>query len=227
MMNISEIRLNNLRLLLNRDMPGRGQLKKLADLMDWKQQYASSIAGKNPSKNIGGTTARLIETKFGMPRDWLDGSHHEEWSNDGLVSEPIPTYLTGKQTLPLLDSVESVKVWLTGEPVPTKTDIQFPIMPVMELSSQAYVLEEKTDAMPPIKPGDFYYVDPKKEPKSGDWCVFPINGNLIVGELQTGIRGCRLKFHDDQEPPEKVDLKDCLGVVTMKMMGEFLRSHQQ
>lgn len=229
-MNINEIRLLNLRVVLHNEIPGRGQIKKLSARMGWKHQYGSALIGKTPSKNIGGQTARLIENEFRLPRDWLDVTHFDEWIEAGLMEEHSrvseKNFTPGKQELPLLETAEEIDNWVNRAMNQTVNPVFFPVLPLMQLSNGAYALKETTDMMPPFKPGDVYYVDPDSKPKSGDWCVFNINGTPVVGELEKSFRATRLKFHNDQDDPVEVSLSGCMGVVKIKMMGDFFHSYQ-
>ena len=70
------------------------------------------------------------------------------------------------------------------------------------------------------------YVDPDREPKNGEKAVFPIEGMLAVGVFERGLRTSRLLFDNPAEQPENVKASDCLGVVVMSMMSDFLKSLQ-
>lgn len=229
-MNINQIRLTNLRVILNNELPGRGQLKKLGQRMGWTQQYTSALAGKNPTKNIGDKTARLIEIEFRTPRDWLDATNHNEWIAEGLVTEHSrinqKKFTPGKQELPLLRTSAEIDDWINRALNQNTDVVYFPVFQIMNLSKNAYVLKETTDMMPPMKPGDIYYVDPDKKPESGNWCVFSVNDTPVVGELEKSFRGCRLKFHNEQDEPVEVSLSSCKGVVQIKMQGDFFNSYQ-
>lgn len=229
-MNINQIRLTNLRVILSNELPGRGQLKKLAERMGWTQQYASALAGKKPTKNIGDKTARLIEIEFRTPRDWLDATNHDEWLDEGLVTEHsrvnLKKFTPGKQELPLLSTSDEIDNWISRTLNQTTDIVYFPVFQVMDLSQNAYVLRETTNMMPPMNPGDIYYVDPDQKPKSGDWCVFSINNTPVVGELEKSFRGSRLKFHNEQDAPVDVSLSSCRGVIKIKMQGNFFSSYQ-
>jgi SOS-response transcriptional repressor LexA len=198
--------------------------------MGWTQQYTSALAGKNPSKNIGDKTARLIEIEFRAPRDWLDSTNHREWIDEGLVTEhssiSLDKFRPGKQELPLLSTIEDITKWINRSLNQTADIIYFPVLPMMQLSNNAYAIKETTDMMPPMKPGDIYYVDPEAKPNSGDWCVFSINNTPVIGELEKSFRGSRLKFHNEQDAPVDIALADCRGVIKTKMLGEFFSSFQ-
>lgn len=226
-MDIYEIRRQNLQYLADKNYPGHGQQAALAERMGWKRPRASQLLNPNNVKNMGGTAARLVEKEFSLPRGWMDEPHTALWSGEEShgIAEGTPTYVSGSQSIPLLNETDVVP-WVEGKLFGTHIEIQFPILPMMELSSQAYVLEETTNSMPPMEPGDFYYVDPKQEPKPGDWCAFMVNGEIMVGIYEKGRSGSFLKFNNPNDPD--VSLKDAtsLGKVLTRMNGDFLRSQQ-
>ena len=224
-MDIYEKRRSNLLKLLNHHFDGYGRIGALAKRMNWNPSRASAVTREKNPKNIGNQAARLVEQEFGMPRNWLD----ENTSEDIEVAEdskqqPVRTRQSGSQTIPLLKTEAEIIEWRENKSIANKETIQFPIFPIMDLSASAYVIEQSTNAMPPMKPGDFYYVDPDREPKTGEKAVFPIEGMLVVGIFEKGLRTSRLLFDNEQEQPENVNASECLGVVMMSMMSDFLKS---
>lgn len=224
-MDIYEKRRANLLRLLDRHFDGYGRIGALAERMNWKPSRASAVTREKNPKNIGTQAARLIEKEFGMPRNWLDENTSDEINGDGTsVASGTKTKQSGSQTIPLLKSAAEIVEWRENKSIANKETIQFPIFPIMDLSASAYVIEQSTNAMPPMKPGDFFYVDPDREPKTGEKAVFLIEGMLVVGVFEKGLRTSRLLFDNEQDPPENVIASECLGVVMMSMMSDFLKS---
>ena len=224
-MDIYEIRRRNLQYLADTRFPGHGQKVKLAATMGWKQPRASALLRDNNPKNMGGTAARLIEQQFNLPRGWLDEAHINLWAgeSDNEIAEPAQVYVTQVQALPLLGGTEIVD-WCSGKTIKPKSDIAFPILPMMELSSRAYVIEETTNSMPPQKPGDFYYVDPEQPPEPGKWAVYLLNHKAITGIYEMGNNGPRLTFTNPREPEIAIASMTYAGRVLTRMDGSFVKN---
>lgn len=226
-MDIYEKRRTNLLKLLDHNFDGYGRISALAKRMKWNPARASAVTREKNPKNLGNQAARLIEQEFDMPRNWLDENTGDDIELAGANAHLAKkTKQSGSQTIPLLKTSEEIIEWRDNKSIESKETIQFPVFPIMALSASAYVIEESTNAMPPMKPGDFYYIDPDREPKTGEKAVFPIDGMLVVGVFERGLRTSRLLFDNDQEQPESVKASECLGVVVMSMMGDFLKSLQ-
>lgn len=226
-MDIYEKRRTNLLLLLDQHFAGYGRISALAKRMGWNPARASAVTREKNPKNLGTQAARLIEQEFDMPRNWLDENTDTDVELLGAsVHKSKPTKQSGSQTIPLLKSAADIVNWRETKSIEDQETVQFPIFPIMDLSASAFVIEESTNAMAPMKPGDFYYVDPDREPKTGEKAVFPIEGMLVVGVFERGLRTSRLLFDNPAEQPESVKASDCLGVVVMSMMGDFLKSLQ-
>lgn len=224
-MDIYEKRRTNLLKLLDHNFDGYGRISALAKRMEWKPSRASAVTREKNPKNIGTQAARLIENEFDMPRNWLDENTSDDVELGGASKHKAKkTEQSGSQTIPLLKSQAEIINWKENKSIENAETVQFPIFPIMDLSASAYVIEQSTNAMPPMKPGDFYYIDPDREPKTGEKAVFPIEGMLVVGVFERGLRTSRLLFDNDQEQPESVKASDCLGVVVMSMMSDFLKS---
>src|SRR5258706_13765583 len=67
----SSIRLENFRELIKKV----GGPAEAARKLDMDDSQLSQIAGKHPSRNIGTSLARRIETAFRRPEGWLDMPH--------------------------------------------------------------------------------------------------------------------------------------------------------
>lgn len=230
-MNIYEIRRRNFQYLADEKFPGHGQQTKIAEFMGWSSPVrASQLLNPKGLKNIGDTIARLIEGKFSLPRDWLDHSHQHLWDGTaGTLNDYMtPAYVTHTsqlqvQTLPLLADAEAAR-WMAGERITPVSQMRFPIMPMMQVSDQAFVLEETTSSMPPQKPGDFYYIDPNTAANSGDWAAVALRGRVIVGIYERGRLTDRISFTDGKEAPlELPDGAQVCKVIT-RMDGAFARS---
>lgn len=72
-MDICDIRRTNARLL----MDGFKNLSAFSDKIDRTPAYVSRIVGANPTKNIGHSMARHIESAFSKTRGWLDNPHND------------------------------------------------------------------------------------------------------------------------------------------------------
>lgn len=226
-MDIYEKRRTNLLLLLDQHFAGYGRISALAKRMGWNPARASAVTREKNPKNLGTQAARLIEQEFDMPRNWLDENTDTDVEMLGAsMHRARPTAQSGSQTIPLLKSEAEIINWRETKSIENQETVRFPIFPIMDLSASAFVIEESTNAMAPMKPGDFYYVDPNREPKNGEKAVFPIEGMLVVGVFERGLRTSRLLFDNPAEQPESVKASDCLGVVVMSMMGDFLKSLQ-
>ena len=149
-MNIYEIRRKNLQSLADQRFPGHGQQTKLAEFMGWKSPVrASQLLNENGLKNIGDTIARLVERKFSLPKDWLDHAHQDMWIGRLSIRESLaPDYITTTERtpvmgIPLLKDAEAVR-WLAGERFQPLSEIKFPILPMMQVSEHAFVMEETT-----------------------------------------------------------------------------------
>jgi hypothetical protein len=228
-MDIYETRRLNLQHLADERFPGYGQRAKLGDLMDWKHQRASALLREKNPKNIGGTAARLVEQKFKLPRGWLDEQHPNLW--DGTINsvrEALKASYTTSvdqikpQSLPLLKDDEAVR-WISGERFTPTSRMQFPIMPMMTISNDAFVLEETTSSMPPQKPGDFYYIDPLTTPESGEWAAFIIGSKVVVGIYEKGRVSDRLEFTNGKEAAIEITEDQHAGKVLTRMNGDFAR----
>ena len=68
----SEIRRMNARLLLEKY--GSEEFCRRAEM---SKQQLSQYLGRHPTRNFGDSKARLIETIFKRPRNWLDNVHPE------------------------------------------------------------------------------------------------------------------------------------------------------
>lgn len=226
-MDIYEKRRKNLLRLLDHHFDGYGRISALARRMSWNPARASAVTRDKNPKNLGTSAARLVEQEFDMPRNWLDENTEDDIELAGAhLHLAKKTKQSGSQTIPLLKSEDQIIEWRENKSIADQETVQFPIFPIMDLSASAFVIEESTNAMPPMKPGDYYYVDPDRTPKTGEKAVFPIDGMLVVGVFEKGLRTSRLLFDNEQEQPESVKASDCLGVVVMSMMGDFLKSLQ-
>jgi hypothetical protein len=229
-MNIHQIRRKNLQHLADEKFPGHGQQSRLAEFMGWSSPIrASQLLNEKGVKNIGETIARLIEQKFYLPRDWLDHSHPSLWdgSIDTVKESLSASYNTSidqikTQALPLLKDDEAVR-WISGERFTPTSKMQFPVMPMMTVSDDAFVLEETTSSMPPQKPGDFYYIDPLIPPESGDWAAFIIGNKVVVGIYEKGRVSDRLEFTNGKESAIEVTSAQHAGKVITRMDGDFAR----
>lgn len=229
-MNIHQIRRKNLQHLADSKFPGHGQQRKLAEFMGWSSPIrASQLLNEKGIKNIGETIARLVEQKFSLPRDWLDHTHPDLWNG---VAESVSAYnITTEfmnsagihiKALPLLQDDEAAQ-WISGKRFTPTSKLQFPTMPMMTVSENAFVLEETTSSMPPQQPGDFYYIDPLIAPESGDWAAFIIDGRVVVGKYEKGRMRDRLEFTDGKEAAIEVTEYQHAGKVLTRVNGDFAR----
>lgn len=216
--------------LADSKFPGYGQQRKLAEFMGWTSPIrASQLLNEKGIKNIGETIARLIEQKFSLPRDWLDHTHPNLWNG---VAESVSTYNASShamntrsiqtQELPLLKDDEAV-LWISGTRFTPTSKMQFPVLPRMTVSEDAFVLQETTSSMPPQQPGDFYYIDPVATPESGDWAAFVIDGKVVVGKYEKGRMRDRLEFTDGKEASIEVTELQHAGKVLTCITGDFAR----
>lgn len=230
-MNIYEIRRRNFQYLTDEKFPGHGQQTRVAEFMGWSSPVrASQLLNPKGLKNIGDTIARLIEGKFGLPRDWLDHQHHHLWEGTvgSLNDYMTPAYTTSAtdlqtQTLPLLTDEEAGR-WMAGERFTPASMMRFPLMPMMQVSEQAFVLEETTSSMPPQKPGDFYYIDPNTAPESNDWAAVALRGRVIVGIYERGRLTDRISFTDGKESAVELPEDAQVCKVITRMDGAFARA---
>lgn len=219
-MDIKETRYKNTRILILKNLRASGAIKDFAERIGVKPGYASGIASPNPEKAkraIGDNMARRIENAFGMSKGWLDSNNHSETK--------VSRASIGKQELPLLKG-NDIHCWIDGTLEVTPERIFFPVLPMMELSAAGFAFEETTNSMPPQVPGDFYYVDPKKEAKAGDWVMYWVEGEPTVGIFKKARRSDMLDFTDPHEQSVPVLSEDYIGKITTRMNGDFLRSNQ-
>ncbi len=86
-MSIHDTRKENLLALIKRF----GTQKAFADKADFPPTYVSQLV--TDVRNVGGTTARKIETNLNLPKDWMESPHLDNL--DVLtVAENIGTYKT-------------------------------------------------------------------------------------------------------------------------------------
>lgn len=69
MKDISKIRRNNLRNLIKQKNLSR---EELSGLLNMAYSQLAAYIGKTPTKNIGKSVAQRIESKFELPKNWLD-----------------------------------------------------------------------------------------------------------------------------------------------------------
>jgi len=224
-MDIHDVRRNNLQYILDSRYPGAGQQVRFSEDIGWKPQRTSALVREKNPKGMGGTAARLIEQHFNLPRGWLDEAHSNLWAGkEGFeIAEASPVYVSQIQALPLLSGPE-IANWCAGNAIKPKSDIAFPILPMMELSARAYVIEETTNSMPPQKPGDFYYVDPEQPPEPGKWAVYLLNHKAITGIYEMGNNGPRLTFTNPREPEIAIASMTYAGRVLTRMDGSFVKN---
>lgn len=82
MKDISEIRRNNLRSLIEKENLTR---EEFANILNMAYSQLAAYIGKNPTKNIGKLVAQRIESQFGLPENWLD----QDWDNDTPLDDDI------------------------------------------------------------------------------------------------------------------------------------------
>lgn len=238
MENIDDVRYKNTRLLIEQHCDPKSQIKDFAQRLDVKASYASNIAAKKIESRvrvIGDSMARRIEAAFDMPRYWLDTPHYtlevrEEPANMALASFVFgsvgQTHVIAERRLPLIDTPEQARQYVTTGLI--HSEIDFPIFPLMELSKKAFVHQEKTTLMMPSgrdflgAPGDFYYIDPEKDPAIGDLVLCDVDGQSVVGRLEKGLKGWRLAFNDQTQPPVDIDTANILGTVQIRINGKFI-----
>ena len=102
--------------------------------------------------------------------------------------------------------------------------MRFPLMPMMQVSEQAFVLEETTTSMPPQKPGDFYYIDPNMTPEGGDLAAVALRGRVIVGIYERGRLTDRISFTDGKESAVELPEDAQVCKVITRMDGAFARA---
>jgi hypothetical protein len=73
MATVVEIRRANARMLAEQ----AGGLAAFAKAIARSDPYVSQLIGRNPSREIGHATARLIEEAFGKPEGWLDAQQQD------------------------------------------------------------------------------------------------------------------------------------------------------
>jgi hypothetical protein len=71
MATVSDIRRTNARALADK----AGGLAAFARRIERSDPFVSQLLGRNPSREIGHGTARLIEQAFRLPHGWLDAAH--------------------------------------------------------------------------------------------------------------------------------------------------------
>lgn len=71
-MEINEIRRGNLRALLDAHLASGKKKKDFAEMIGIEAPQLTHVTASPPSRNIGDTIARRIETNLGLPRGWLD-----------------------------------------------------------------------------------------------------------------------------------------------------------
>jgi hypothetical protein len=73
MATVSDIRRTNARALADK----AGGLAAFARRIERSDPFVSQLLGRNPTREIGHGTARLIEQAFGLPLGWLDAAHDD------------------------------------------------------------------------------------------------------------------------------------------------------
>lgn len=96
-MDISEIRLQNLRALASQE----GTVAALARRMDMAYPLLNNYIGKTPTKRIGDKTARRAEEVFSLPRGWMDAQHEAAVSLTRTPEWPFETERARFEALPL------------------------------------------------------------------------------------------------------------------------------
>ncbi len=222
---IGDIRYRNTRSLIEEFCDKSRQLKDFAERIGVQSGYASGMATPKEDKRtrpIGDSMARRIEKAFNKEKNWLDTPHYASSEvSDLYVSEEKAPYgaqpqISSIQTIPLLSGKELLE-WINGSVPLADNHIVFPALPMMKLSSKAFAFKETTNMMPPMEPGDFYYVDPGHKPEPGSWALFLVEGHEVVGIVEKGWKGMKLTFSSSHEEPIQVTDDQCIGKILTRM----------
>jgi SOS-response transcriptional repressor LexA len=175
-MTIEDIRRANLRALIHE----AGSQVKAAVLLGVEPSYISQIAGQNPTRNVGSTMARRIESSWGKPKGWLDESHIQ-------ANEPTPAYNVQigpeiVRSVPLISWVQA-GAWgnLVDELEPGQAYKRIPT--TVHVGARAYALRVVGDSMtnpsgsPSFPEGTILILDPDRQAESGNYVVVRQNGD--------------------------------------------------
>lgn len=160
-MDNAEIRRTNLRALV--DEHGTAAV---AERIGVSRSQLSQIAGRNPSRAIGISLAKRIETAFDKPRGWLDVLH--DLTNVGAAH-------SGGKRVPVISYTQAgapTQVYDAHEPGQGFDEIYTDL----PLGPNAFALEIRGDSMAPdFTEGDRVIIDPAVRPQPGDFVVARIN----------------------------------------------------
>jgi hypothetical protein len=104
-MDISQIRLANLRILAKR----AGGRPQLALKLEMAYAQLNHMIGKNPTRNVGTATARRAETVFNLPNGWLDQIHTDQTD---LIAHHLEGIGVAIPFTKLTDEESNKRIWL-------------------------------------------------------------------------------------------------------------------
>jgi SOS-response transcriptional repressor LexA len=168
----SSIRLENFRELIKK----AGGPAEAARKLDMDDSQLSQIAGKHPSRNIGTSLARRIETAFRKPEGWLDMPHSQM-----LLPQPRAARNTSpardlQREIPLISWVQAGS-WSELQDHFQPGDAERWVATYAKVSRHAFALRIVGDSMtnpagaPSFPEGTIIIVDPERDAKPGKFVV--------------------------------------------------------
>lgn len=186
-MDISEIRRDNLRFIAIQNGGPRGWLAWLADALGRSESQISQILGKNPTRNIGNRLARDVEEMLKLPNGALDnvrvGENPPVYGGDNF--EPAPAV----RRVPLISWVKAGD-WndIVDNFAPGDAEEWMPC-PV-PCGPKTFVLTVRGVSMEDrFHDGDLIFVDPDARPQNRSFVVVRLDAKHEVTFKQLIVEG--------------------------------------
>jgi SOS-response transcriptional repressor LexA len=176
-MDISDIRRNNLRLIIERHFAGTAV--ELARALGKQPSEISRIFSVNPAhrRNLGSRLARRIEAALGKEAGWMDRQQAAAWDDAAPPAPAGGTPLSDlRYRIPVISSVEAKDASAPRASLgPSATPPREWIVATRRVGGRAYALRVVGDSMEPKFPdGVNIIVDPD---------VRPVHGSFVVAHL--------------------------------------------
>ena len=115
MTTVSDIRRTNARALADKV----GGLAAFARRIERSDPFVSQLIGRNPTREIGHATARLIEQCFRLPHGWLDAAHDDEAAQPAVSPAALAfAQWLEKQPAEKQQQLREIARTITGSAVP-------------------------------------------------------------------------------------------------------------
>lgn len=170
---------------------------KFAHQIETTTQQVNQFMGPNPTRNIGDTLARRIETAFGKDRGWLDVQHNSanadlaiKEQNAGMIGDLVQRQFpnigveprekfdanvepveAAWHRVPLISFVQAGMMTEVVDPFVLGDGFEI-VLTHIPVSARTFALRIKGESMlPEYKPGDVVIIDPEVSPQPGDMVV--------------------------------------------------------